>query len=330
MPVRAGLEQLLARLGTHPVLVDVGSSGTAPRIWQPIAPHSIYVGFDPDQRDLTETAAGAFHKSVIVNKAITHHVDADKVRFFFTKQPHCSSTLQPDHKSLSDFLFADRFAVEREGTVPAGTINTILDSLGLHRIDWLKIDTQGTDLRIWRSLNQKLREGLLALDIEPGLVDAYKGEDLFVDAHRELTGNGFWLSNLNVRGAVRIRRESLEEAGQKERSLTVNFLEIAAKKSPAWCEARYLRNISSMTESNASKCDWALLWLIAMLDGQAGFALDVARDSEKRFGKDDVSEFMKDQSIAGLRRWSAPTLIAWARSFAPAPLKKWIKSIMGR
>lgn len=328
--MRNPLNHLLTKLDLHPVLVDVGASGTPPKIWRPIARQSVYVGFDPDQRDLRETVGGTFHRSIIVNTAITDHDSPNGVRFYFTKGPHCSSTLQPDSKSLSDFLFADLFAVEREGSVPAESLNFVLNRLGLPRIDWLKIDTQGTDLRIWRSVNEKARRSLLALDVEPGLINAYEEEDLFVDAHRELTRSGFWLSNLSVHGTVRMRLESLDNVASKYKSLTSEILQATAKKTPAWVEARYLRTFASLADVSASRQEFALLWVFAMLDEQEGFALDLAIEYEKLFGQDEIFNILKQESIAALhrRRWWA--LVPLMKSLMPASLKHRMRSFLRR
>jgi FkbM family methyltransferase len=317
-------------LNRHPVLVDVGASGNAPRVWQPIARHSMYLGFDPDQREPHETSGGAFHKSIVLNKAITERADAKEVHFYFTKQPHCSSTLRPDAQSLSEYLFADLFAVQRESTVSGETLNSVIDRLGLQRIDWLKIDTQGTDLRIWDSLSQELRSHPLALDIEPGLAAAYEGEDMFVDAHRQLTSNGFWLSNLNVRGAVRMRKKSLDAVLQAGSGLTAPFLEAAAKKSPMWCEARYLRTIDSLVATHATKSDFVMLWIFAMLDDQAGFALDVVLQTEESFGNDEMTILMRAASITQLGCGKVRTLVPRIKNLLPTPVKLWIKAAIGR
>src|SRR5262249_38977983 len=149
--------------------------------------------------------------------------------------PFCSSTLQPDTASLANFHFRDRFEIEGKTTVAASTLDCVLDRLSLDRIDWLKVDTQGTDLRIFTSLSDRIRSHVLALDIEPGLIDAYRGEDLFTDAHSYLSKNGFWLSDLNVGGAVRVRESSLK-AMIPDKSLHYSFASRAIKKSPAYCE----------------------------------------------------------------------------------------------
>src|SRR5215210_2878202 len=106
-------DQLLSKLEIHPVLIDVGSSGATPEVWEGIARHSIYVGFDPDLREIYETSEGHFHQSVTINEAITSDPVSTEVSLYLTRFAYCSSTLRPDTESLSNFLFADLFEVER-------------------------------------------------------------------------------------------------------------------------------------------------------------------------------------------------------------------------
>ena len=46
------VDHLLVSQAIEPILVDVGSSGGSPRIWQPIRGYSTYVGFDGDTREI--------------------------------------------------------------------------------------------------------------------------------------------------------------------------------------------------------------------------------------------------------------------------------------
>lgn len=296
------LGTLLSHLNIQPVLIDVGASGAPPKIWRSIARSSIYVGFDPDLRELREITNGQFRKSTIVNEAVSSEGQDGDVPFFFTRSPYCSSMLMPDTASLDHFLFSDLFVVEREGVVRATSLNAVLDRLGLAAIDWLKVDTQGLDMRIFNSLRSDVRAHVLALDIEPGLIDAYIGEDLFVDNHRELTRAGFWLSNLDVRGTVRMRRSALREVMATERGLSYQSVQKSVKKSPGWCEARYLRTTEWLAECGAPRRDYVLLWIFALLDGQLGFAIDVAAEHERSFGYDEVARVMKAIPIARLKR----------------------------
>jgi hypothetical protein len=197
-----------------------------------------------------------------------------------------------------------------------------LDRLGLSAIDWLKVDTQGLDLRIFNSLDLDVQKHVLALDIEPGLIDAYIGEDLFVDNHRELTRSGFWLSNLEVRGAVRMRRSALREVIAAEPGVSYWLAQKTLKKSPGWCEARYLRTTEWLAECGAPRRDYVLLWVFALLDGQLGFAIDIANEYQRGFGHDDVVRVMKAVPIAQLKRSRPRMYFAYMLELGALALRK--------
>lgn len=294
------LLDLLADLEIFPVLVDIGASGSPPTIWRPISRRSIYVGFDPDLREVREIPAGEFHKSWILNTAVTAQ-GGGETRFYLTRSPYCSSTLPPDQESLSDFLYADLFVVERTQQVPAATLEEALARLALDGADWLKLDTQGTDLRIFKSMGADSRRHVLALDIEPGLIDAYRGEDLFVEAHRELTREGFWLSGLDVKGTVRMRRSTLSEIGGLPGAPDESTVRRTVRTTPGWCEARYLRRPDGEHGPRDAR-EFALLWAFSLLDGQYGFALDLAAEYRKRFGADAVFRRLLDVPLLRIRK----------------------------
>lgn len=308
------IDYLLRSMEIHPVLVDIGASGSPPRIWERVASHSIYVGFDPDEREIREIHEGRFLKATIINEAVISDAD-DEVVLYLTASPYCSSTLRPDHASLSNYLFSDLFTVERLTKVRATSLDAVIDRLSLPGIDWFKTDSQGTDLRLFNNLRAEVRSRVLAVDIEPGLIDAYVGEDLFVDAHRELTRSGFWLSNLNVCGAIRMQRSTLEKMTTRNKELNDGFIEKTIRKSPGWCEARYLRTIEWLAQGDFAKRDYVLLWVFALLDGQSGFAIDLGIEYEQLFGTDDVSQVMQDEPIVLMRRARQVMRFAAVKSF---------------
>ena len=308
--MRKVIENMFGQTDIRPVLIDIGSAGAPPGIWKHIRRYSTYVGFDPDSKETSEIQGGSFYKTITVNKAIASGKQSDEVLFYFTKSPHCSSTLNPDTGSLSNYLFSDLFTVETESKVPVVTLDSVMDNLSLPQIDWLKIDSQGTDLRIFSGLSDKLRSRVLAVDIEPGLIDAYIGEDLFVDAHRYLTSNGFWLSNLNIYGAVRMRRSAMREIAKINKNISYRFVNEGVKKSPGWCEARYFRTINFLNEEKCSKREYALLWAFTILDKQFGFAVDLGIEYERIFGRDKISQAMKEGPISLMRRFRISHRIA--------------------
>ena len=335
MPKSEVFNELLSKLDIHPVLIDIGSSGAPPEIWDAVARHSVYIGFDPDLREMHEVPDGRFRKAITVNEAVMGEQSGESVTFYLTRSPYCSSTLKPDLESLSNFLFSDLFIVEREASVKASTLNSILDRLKLDRIDWFKTDSQGIDLRLFNSLREEVRSRVLAVDIEPGLISAYLGEDAFVDVHKNLTQSGFWLSNVNVCGTVRMRQAALDEAASLDRGIDRAFVEQNLRKTPGWCEARYLRTIESLPHEGveANRRDYVLLWTFSLIDDQPGFALDVSLEYEKVFGADDSSRAMKIEAVARIKRSRparprGPSTLARAKSLVPAPAKRLIKKII--
>jgi hypothetical protein len=326
-------DQLLTGLDIRPVLMDVGASGTPPKIWTKIARHSIYVGFDPDLRDLHVISDGRFYQSIIVNKAVTTDKQSNEILFYFTKSPYCSSTLEPNLDSLSNFIFSDLFIVEKEAKVQATSLDATIDSLSLPCIDWLKTDSQGTDLRIFNSLRGEIRSQVLAIDIEPGLIDAYIGEDLFVDAHRELTQSGFWLSDLKVHNVVKLRNSTLREMITSNQGINYNFVAQNAKKSPGWCEARYFRTIKWLAQGDFDRRDYILLWIFALLDNQLGFAIDLGIEYERVFGKDDTSQIMREEPILRLKQSRHKMRFATGKSLPARVLQRlqkfWYTKLFG-
>ena len=235
------LQAILREHGIEPVLVDVGASGGSPEIWRPIASQSTYVGFDPDLREIKRDTAGGYRSGLIINKALCADPSAETVTFHLTRSPYCSSTLPPDAEALSKYSFWDLFEVDRIASVPATTLMRVLTEQSLTQIDWLKIDAQGTDLRIYQSLEETVRHRVLAVDTEPGLIDAYRGEDLFVDVHERLEAEGFWLSNLNLMGVPRLSRSAMQALNIRTSAGLPVIPAGVLRTSPGWCEARYLR-----------------------------------------------------------------------------------------
>ncbi|MFB8790198.1 MAG: hypothetical protein U7123_15425 [Potamolinea sp.] len=324
------INNLLLELDIHPVLIDVGASGTTPKIWNSIAQHSIYVGFDPDLREIQEFSGELFHRSVLVNEAITSEEESSEILFYLTKFPYSSSVLKPDTKSLEYFIFSDSFIVERETKVRATTLNSIRARLGLTGVDWLKTDSQGTDLRIFNSLSNDLRSQVLAVDIEPGLIDAYLGEDLFIDAQKSLVKQGFWLSSLNICGEVRLKKSTINKLETIDNEVNLELINSYHKKSPGWCEARYLRTIDWLAQGNFSKREYILLGVFSLLDSQLGFAIELAFEYDRIFGRDKYSQIILDEAMLRLKQLRPKKKLARtiAGKLLPTQIKQWLKGVI--
>jgi FkbM family methyltransferase len=262
-----------------PVLVDVGAAkGIHPK-WRPIAKYSACVAFEADERELeSATAEGAGFLRLTTYNRIAAERSSDSELFHLTASPFCSSRLAPLPERLAHYAFAPLFRVERTVELPALALPEVLDELGLDRVDWLKLDSQGTDLRLFRSLGERADDVLVA-ELEPGIIDAYEGEDTLADVLAELGKRGFWASELAVQGSTRID-SSLARRELGERGAA--YLDACHKAAPGWAEIEYFNDFAD--EERFGKRELLLGCAFAFLRGHDAFALELASKGQRRFG----------------------------------------------
>jgi hypothetical protein len=176
-----------------PVLVDIGASGGLPKRWNYIAPYSISIAFDADTREFStsESFGGGYKKQFLLNRLVTDEAK-DEVGFYLTASPYCSSTLQPDKLALEPWTFRDLFAVNEHINLPAVNLWDAIKSCGFDYIDWYKTDTQGTDLRLFLSIPEEVTLNSTVIEFEPGIIDAYIGEDKLHDVMAYMDKKPFW------------------------------------------------------------------------------------------------------------------------------------------
>lgn len=300
--------ELLASSGVQLTLVDVGASLEPFEAFRPLLGHATYVGFDPDRRELHHESDGSGRR-IVVDKAVVAEPDRSTARFFLTRNPTCSSTLPPRTAAVENYLHAYRFEVVGEAEVAATTLDQAMDSIGVDRIDWLKLDTQGTDTRLLRSLSDGLWSGLMAVDAEPGFNQHYEGEDTFGDLHREMVGRGFWLADLALTMAVRLRRPVFDDSFRARSKLSRLRYEFTLKQSPTAAGPRYLRTLQSMEQAGATRHDYLRLWGCAFLSRNQPYALDVIAAAEKAHGSDANTTAIRRLSIR------ANNATAWRNSW---------------
>jgi len=161
-----------------PILVDIGASGQIHPKWSLIAPYSICIAADADRREMeySEKADSQYKKLYVIHRVVTETTSSE-IDFYLTKSPYCSSSLPPDNDKLASWSFAELFQVEKIVKLPAAPLSSILHEMKIERIDWFKTDSQGTDLRLFASLPGELLAKILVAEFEPGILDAYQGED---------------------------------------------------------------------------------------------------------------------------------------------------------
>lgn len=283
---------LLRKAACRPVLVDVGSANARHKIWDKIGEEAVVLGFDPDHRQIDPTFLKVFPNAVFVPRAITPKAGDDEMEFILTRYPSCSSALEPDIEAVSSFAFRDLFQPERRAKVPAITLDQAVSDQALHGIDWLKLDAQGLDLILIESLAQESQDKLLAVEIEPGFIHAYKGESLFPECHSWMLANGFWLADLNMQRFPKIRPETQAQL-VKSHSINPSPFTRQFQGAPTAAEATYLREISWYEARQPSRETLTKAFVFSSLTGQIGHAFDLSLLYASRHGMDDLGRRMR-------------------------------------
>ena len=259
-------------LSSPPVLVDIGASGTIHKKWNPIAKYAICIAFDADSRDfeICESENKGWRKLYSMNRLVTSE-SAEEVDFYLTKSPHCSSSLAPDQKALEPWAFSPLFEVDNIVKLPSVDLQSALLKVDVDYIDGYKTDSQGTDLRIFNSLPKEIINKILLAEFEPGIIDAYQGEDKLHNLLAHMEKEPFWISKMEIKGSQRIDHLDFKSLNYFQQRGIGSFLKMA----PGWCEISYL---NKMEIGEMTLREYLLAWVFASLSSEHGFALFVAKE----------------------------------------------------
>ncbi len=295
-----------------PVLIDIGASGSLPAQWKFLAPYSICVAFDADTRDfdIKETENKGWNKLFYINRLIASKT-ANNVDFFLTKSPYCSSSLCPDNESLLPWAFSPLFEVNETIKLPAVDLQSVLSKLGIDYIDWYKTDTQGTDQRLFDTLPKNVVSKIIAAEFEPGIIDAYLGEDKLHKLMAYMDKLPFWITHMEIKGSQRIDQDDLKSLSFVQQRSVESFL----KTAPGWCEISY---VNKLDDEEITCREFLLAWTVAYIKSEHGFALHVAKKGQQKFGEPIFFELQqvsrqKLSSVSGYTRFGLKVLKRIAR-----------------
>jgi len=260
-----------------PVLLDIGASGGLHKKWRRLAKYSICIAFDADSRDMVDTiqASGEYYKLYVFNAIVTENSEGES-DFYLTRSPYCSSLLEPDLGKLQSWAFSPLFEIKNQIKLKCTTLTTVLRELGVSRVDWFKTDSQGTDLRLFKSLGQSIIDYVLVAEFEPGIMDSYKGEDKLHALMSYMECHPFWLSEMECMGTQRISQRTIKHyfPGKSEN------MGMYLRDAPFWVNVTYL---NSLDNNRFSKRDFLLGWVFATMERHYGFALELAHYGERKF-----------------------------------------------
>jgi hypothetical protein len=273
-----------------PVLIDIGASTNLPDNWKAIAQYSVCIAFDPDDRQMDYIKKESGYKELFIYPKIVHESNAVETDFYLTASPECSSTLPPILDNVKNYYYSSLFAVDKQMKMPAITIPQVLEELHIEQIDWFKSDTQGTDLRIYKSIPTEIRHKIVTVELEPSIVDTYEGEDKICDVLRYLDVEPFWCSSMRVQVSRRISCDILERYFSAMMRKLINTV---LSPAPCWAELTFFNDFCN---DKLETREYLLGWVFAMEEKQYGYAIGLA-EKGKEFSGDHIFDRLKQISI---------------------------------
>lgn len=262
----------------HPiVLVDVGARGGLKSNWAAARRNLHLVGFEPDKREFNRLSGGQQAESPTTFLDVALHNQRGPLRFNIARDRGLSSIFEPDRSFLDAFPEANRFDIVEVQPVEADTLDNQLGHHGLSDVDFIKADTQGSELYVLEGARRALSATVIGVEVEVEFAPIYRGQPLFADVDGFLRGLGFVLFDLRP---CYWKRESGRRVGGPRGQIV-------------WADALYLKSIAGLA-SAATSHDLAARRAkvlksiaIALLYGYCDYAIDITRSSGSALSDDE-------------------------------------------
>jgi FkbM family methyltransferase len=217
------------------VLCDVGARGGPPPQWRPFFACLHWVAVEPDarSRDAFDPATLPRRHTILPTALWSR---PGRVPFHLTRDEGDSSVLTPNTPFLRQFARPERFDVVETTEIEAITLDEALRGAGIPAVDFIKLDTQGSELHILEGGNRTLAAGVLGVDIEVEFNRLYQDQPLFADVDPIVRRAGLELVDLAPKRWPFASGEALH----------------LARGAVVWGEALYLRAADALQSDVAA------------------------------------------------------------------------------
>lgn len=185
-------------------IIDVGCAGYMPEPWDKDNYGSsvgelLSVDLLDDELDYLETEFPGY----ILSKNIIFDKEEERP-FYVCRRSRVSSLFKPNIKKLIPYLehlnrirkpkvyHISKYDIERIEQVKCVRFDTILDGLDIN-FDFLKVDTEGADFQVIKSLGEYLDTQIIAIHTELYFEELYEGIALFPEVNKFLYQHNFHL-----------------------------------------------------------------------------------------------------------------------------------------
>ncbi len=279
------------------VLADVGARGGLKKNWASAERHLRVLAFEPDEHEytrLSETAAARGGASTVFHAAL--HNTHGPVRLHVAKDRGLSSIFEPNRAFLDRFPESGRFDTTGVQEVAADTLDRLLSSRGISDVDFIKADTQGSELFVLEGAAGALASSVVGVEVEIEFTPIYAGQPLFAEVDAYMRRMGYFLFDLRP---CYWKRAAGRDVG-------------GAYGQIVWADALYLRNLTALQASIAGlpadvrRSKWLRAISIALLYGYFDYAIEMARECGDVFSTEERRLIEGRLRETGTRRGPIP------------------------
>ena len=175
--------------------IDVGAMGGIPLKWSCMLDIMNVIAFEPDQREFSKLKSenNIKYLDYVLNDR------QEDLKYYITRDAGKSSVLKPNIDILSQYENDERFQVIEEEIISSERIRNldcVIEENSIKDVDFIKLDTQGSELRILQGGQRRLVPMIFGAQIEVEFVEMYKQQPLFRNIDEFLDNEGFALIDL--------------------------------------------------------------------------------------------------------------------------------------
>ena len=261
-------------------LADVGAAGGLDKRWHFLRPSNLTeILFEPDPASFEELRNKSLPNTLVFNAALADR--KKEVILNICKWREVSSIYEPNFELINKYPDACRFEIEERINLKADSLSNLLNSQNIAALDFIKIDTQGSELEILRGAGDLLKS-VIGVEVEVEFVELYKGQPLFQEVNSYISNWGMSLVDL-------------KRTFWKRKSQHKNI----KKGQLIYVDALYLKEPEALLEGNCDEERLVKALVIYLAYGYSDIAIDLI---ESALSGNIITPVLADRLLESIKK----------------------------